>query len=139
MTRHRALVAALVVMTAALTAACGGDDGSGNSGGTASPADTPAGGTTPRSTATVGPEDTPTEFETLRDELSAQLDAIGVNIGAVPDDIRDQILASCRELATFADGKRVEEMCEAIERAMENDDPGLIDLVVDQLAELEPD
>ncbi len=137
MTPRRALVAAVVVMAASLATACGGNSGNGD--GTSRPSDTPAGGTAPRGTATVGPEDTPTEFEALRDDLSAQLDAIGVNIGDVPDDIRDQILASCRELGRFTDAERVEEVCEAIERAIEDDDPGLIDLVVEQLAELEPD
>lgn len=150
MKHHLALIVALLMLTAGLAGACGGGNGAGGNGATpgrtASPAPTEDGaGSTPtqdgvESTPTQGgAESTPTRFEALRDALRNQLDAIGVNIGAVPGDVRDQILASCRELEAFAEGERVEEICGAIEQAMERGDPGLIDLVLNQLAELEPD
>ncbi len=141
MKRHLALIIALLMLTAGLAGACGGGNGAGGNGATpgrtASPAPTEDGaGSTPTQD---GAESTPTNFEALRDALRNQLDAIGVNIGAVPDDVRDQILASCRELEAFVEGERVEEICGAIEQAIERGDPGLIDLVLNQLAELEPD
>jgi hypothetical protein len=57
----------------------------------------------------------------------------------MPEDVRDQLLALCRELEAFVEGERVAEICGAIEQAIERGDPGFIDLVLEQLAELEPD
>jgi hypothetical protein len=86
--------------------------------------------------ATGEPSDTPTAFETLRDELRDRLDAIGASIGDTPSDIREQLLTSCRELGEYVDSDRVEPICRDIEDAMDRSDPGKIDLVMDYLAEL---
>jgi hypothetical protein len=135
MTRYLVVSAVLSVLLAGSVVGCGGGGTNGSGSGTA----TSVSATEPQVTATDGAESTPTEFEMMRDELSDQLDAIGANIGAVPDDVRDQMLASCHELEQFVDGERVGELCDAIQRAIETDDPGLVDLIVKQFAELEPD
>lgn len=89
--------------------------------------------------ATTEPSDTPTAFETLRDELRDRLDAIGASIGDTPSDIREQLLTSCRELGEYVDSDRVEPICSDMEDAMDRSDPGKIDLVIDYLAELKQD
>lgn len=136
MTRHVLVIITLLMLTVGLASACGGgngaDDGESPTGAILNRTESPA--------PTVdGAESTPTGFEALRDALRDRLDTIGVNIAAVPDDVRDQILASCRELEAFVERDRIERACEAIEQAIEGGDPGLIDLVLEQLAELEPD
>lgn len=142
MRRYLLIAGALLFLGTGLALACGGgDDGDSNGDGvgTAARTGTPGtGATQPAATAADGAENTPTEFETLRDALSDQLVGFGVNIGAVPDDVREQLLASCRELASFVERERVAELCEAIEQAIDGNDPGLVDLIVDQLAELKP-
>lgn len=85
-----------------------------------------------------GLQNTPGAFETARDALSAQLEAIGVNIGVLPDDISQQLLDACRELEMFLDPGETDEICDAIEEAIDQRDPGLIDLVLERLDELEP-
>ena len=62
-----------------------------------------------------------------------------VTIGDVPADIGARLLADCEQLETFADKNRVEDICTAIEQAMANADPGLIDRVLAELAALTPD
>ncbi len=115
------ILAAFAALTIALFAvACNGD-----SNGAPSP-------TSPDSNAT------PSSFESIRDKLYSQLDAFGINIGAVPDDIRTQLLGSCQELEQFANADDVEEICTAIDDAIEQGDPGKIDLVLNRLLELEP-
>lgn len=114
--KRYALVAILpLLLAAALASACGG-------------------GATPSA-----PDDGGASFEELRDTLRDRLDAIGVNIGAVPDDVRDQILAECRKLEQFVDEERVQGICGAIEQAIQQGDPGLIDLVLEELAALTAD
>ena len=79
---------------------------------------------------------TPTEFELARDALSDEPNRYGANIGALPDDVRDDLLASCRALDEFAASDAVDEICTAIERAIADGDPGLIELVLNELAAL---
>ena len=56
----------------------------------------------------------------------------------MPADIQTSILSDCEDLKIFADEGRVDRICSAIGRAMEVGDPGLIDLVLENLAALEP-
>ena len=139
MRQRLALLTTLLAIAGALAVACGGDGGGNGN-------ETPDGDATPNAGATSSPppldgggESTPRSFAEARDRLSGQLQAIGANIGAVPDDIQEQILERCRALAEFADSDAVEGICQAIDRAIESNDPGLIDRVLDQLAELEED
>jgi hypothetical protein len=148
MRRRLVLPAVVVALVATLALACSNGDGDGTNGG-----ETPDGSTTPGSTATtpvldgtavptfpVDPgEPTPRDLDGARERLSTQLDAIGANIGAVPDDIRGQLLDRCEVLKQFADDGDVEAICQTIEQAIETNDPGLIDRVLSQLADLEGD
>jgi hypothetical protein len=135
------LAGALVAAAAAL--ACGGDgDGTGaNAGGNGGSPN----GTPPAATATSllpgGNTDapTPSSLDEARDELTAQLDAIGVNIGAVPDDIRADLLEDCGALTQFADEDEVEGICRAIEEAIDANDPGQIDRILSRIEDLEQD
>ena len=134
MTRQVWPVLASLLLSLGL-AACGGED---------SPSG-PVNGDAPQPSSTASVADatveanaTPTEFETLRDGLRDRLDAIGASIGDTPSDIREQILASCRELADFAEPDLVEPICQDIDEAIERGDPGKIDLVLGHLASLEP-
>jgi hypothetical protein len=120
-----------LLLLAAAAVACGGSGDTANGdpdGETASPVVTLI--------ATEGPL---TTFEALRDDLLARLDAIGVNIGIVPDDIGEQLVSSCLALEAFVESERVAEICASIGDAIERGDPGLIDLVMERLADLEPD
>ena len=110
----------LLALTAAAAAACGGGNDS----------PTPPGN---GATGTAGP------FEAVRGALVEDLVNYRVTIGDVPPDVGARLLADCEQLETFADSDRVEDICTAIEQAMANADPGLIDLVLDELAELTPD
>jgi phosphoglycerate-specific signal transduction histidine kinase len=85
------------------------------------------------------PEPTPRDLDQERQRLTDQLDAIGANIGAVPEDIRDQLLARCEALVDYADAGDVEAICQSIATAIDTNDPGLIDRVLTQLAALEGD
>ncbi len=76
------------------------------------------------------------EFELARDALYQELDNYGANIGFLPDDVRDDLLASCHALDELAASDDVDEICTAIERAIADGDPGLIDLVLNELAAL---
>ena len=76
-------------------------------------------------------------FEEVRGELVDRLDSIKANISAVPDDIQTQIIGLCQELDAFVGEDRVEEICGALEEAFDRDDPGRIDRVLAELAELE--
>lgn len=142
MTGRHWIAAIALTLIAGLAIACGGG---GNGSATATPVDgaapvdgaTPAGDETSVPASTEQPAATPSEFEGLRDDLIDQLDAIGVNIGVLPDDVREDLLARCVELAPFANADRVDEICGAVEQAMGSGDVGLIDLVLDDLAELE--
>ena len=78
----------------------------------------------------------PAEFEVARDALYQELDSYGANIGVLPDDVRDDLLASCRALDEFAASDDVDDICAAIEQAIADGDPGLIDLVLNELAAL---
>ena len=110
----------LLALTAAIAAACGGGNDSPN------PTENGA-------TGTAGP------FEAARDALVEDLVNYRVTIGDVPPDVGARLLADCEQLETFADTNRVEDICTAIEQAMESADPGLIDRVLTELAELTPD
>ncbi len=109
----------LLVLTAALAGACDGG------------IDSP----TPTDDAADG---TPTPFEEVRGDLSEQLVRYRANIDALPPDVRDQLLNPCRGLEAFVSSEDVDEICGAIEDAIEQGDPGRIDLVLARLAELEP-
>lgn len=98
--------------------------------------DGPNGGARPTAN---GPPATAGAFEEKRDALAAQLEAFRTNIGALPDDIREQLLTSCQELDQFVDGDDVAQVCDAIEDAIDQGDPGKIDLVLARLTELEPE
>ena len=76
------------------------------------------------------------EFESARDALYQELDTYGANIGVLTDDVRDDLLASCRALDEFAASDDVDEICTAIEQAIADGDPGLIELVLNELAAL---
>jgi hypothetical protein len=127
----RRLTPAIALLLLAAAVACGGSGdtaGGDPDGETASPVVT-----------LIATEDPPTTFEAVRDDLLARLDAIGVNIGIVPDDIGEELVRSCLELEAFVEGERVAEICASITAAIERGDPGLIDLVMERLADLEPD
>ena len=150
------LPAMLATLAVSFLVACGGggeteapaatgtiEDANGAPSGTAAPNGSPSGTEAPPGAtangagATAdGAAATPTAFEALRDELADDLEAIGVNIGAVPEDVREALLARCQELSAFADADLIEAICGAVARAMDSGDSGLIDLVLDELAEL---
>ena len=147
MRRRLALLATLVALAATLALACNSGDGGTDGGETPEASATPNGSTTPVADGTPAVptfpidagEPTPRDLDTARDRLSTQLDEIGVNIGAVPDDIRDQLLDRCTVLKDFADDGDVDAICQTISQAIDTNDPGLIDRVLGQLTELEED
>ena len=142
MKRRLAPVIALLLLVAAVACGGGGDTGDGAD---ADPPvvdgtdGDPTGETASPVVTLIVTEVPPTTFEALRDDMLAQLDAIGVNIGFVPDDIGEQLVSSCLELEAFVEGEAVAEICAGIGDAIERGDPGLIDLVMERLADLEPD
>ena len=128
--KRRLTLAIALLLLAVAAIACGGsgDTSTGDPPETASPVVT-----------LIATEDSPTTFEAARDDILAKLDAIGVNIGIVPDDIGEQLVRSCLALEAFVQGERVAEICASITDAIERGDPGLIDLVMERIADLEPD
>jgi hypothetical protein len=118
--KRGAAIAVLLVAVAVIAMACGGGNGDGGNGATAT-----------TTTATTGP------FTQLRDALRNRLTGIGVNIGSVPDDFLNQILNQCHELEKFADQERVNDLCDAIKRARDTNDVGLIEQIVTQLGQLQ--
>ena len=76
-------------------------------------------------------------FEQLRDSLSSRLDSVGPNIGSMPDDVLNQFLNNCHELEKFVDEGSINNLCDAIKRARDTNDPGLIDQIVAQIAQLQ--
>ena len=76
-------------------------------------------------------------FEQLRASLSSRLDSVGPNIGSMPDDVLNQILNNCHELEKFANEGSINNLCDAIKRARDTNDPGLIDQIVAQIAQLQ--
>jgi hypothetical protein len=106
----------LLVAAAAIGGACGGGNG---------------GGTNSTATSTAS-------FEQLRDALRNRLTGVGVNIGSVPDDVLTQILNQCHGLDKLADQNRVNDLCDAIRRARDTNDVGLVDQIVTQLGQLLP-
>ena len=128
MKRRLTLAIALLLLAAAAVACGGSGTGDDDPPETASPVVT-----------LIATEDSPTTFEAARDDILAKLDAIGVNIGIVPDDIGEQLVSSCLALEAFVQGERVAEICASITDAIERGDPGLIDLVMERIADLEPD
>jgi hypothetical protein len=120
----RGVATALLLAVAAAAMACGGGSGDGGNSTTAT--------TTTATTTTT----TTGTFAQLRDALRTRLEGIGVNIGSVPDDVLRQILNQCHELDEFADQSRVTDLCDAIRRARDTNDAGLIDQIVTQLGQL---
>lgn len=88
-----------------------------------------------------GPDATETAaaFETARDGLRDDLEAYGANIGSLPDDLRAALLNKCRELEAYASQDAVDDICSAVQRAIDDADPGLIDLVLNELSALTPE
>lgn len=126
--KRRLTLAIALLLLAVAAIACGGSGDTANGGETVSPVVT-----------FIATDDSPTTFEAARDDILAKLDAIGVNIGIVPDDIGEQLVRSCLALEAFVQGERVAEICASITDAIERGDPGLIDLVMERIADLEPD
>ncbi len=132
------LLAAPLLLAAVIGGSCGDDAGSqGSDSGPGGVVNGEPTATVASPVETVPSETTPTSLEALRDPLRERLDGIGINIGDVPEDVGEQLLNSCRQLNAFADGEAVTEICDTLELAIEQGDPGLIDTVLDQLAELE--
>lgn len=132
MKRYLAGTGALL-LTAVIALSCGDDGGSGSALDGDDASGTPGSGV-----ATVASDEEPTDFTSLRDDLIERLDSIGVSIGFAPDEVRDQLLESCHDLELFADAGRVGDICDALDDAIERGDPGLIDLILDELRKLEP-
>jgi hypothetical protein len=84
----------------------------------------------------VGPTSRP--FEEIRDDLAARLDTIKVNIASVPADIQTRIKATCRELETYIGKDKTTEICDTLDEALDRADPGRIDRVLTELAQLQP-
>ena len=120
----------MLLLAAGLAAACGGGNDSPN------PTDNGATGNRPTEN---GPTGTAGPFETALGALVEDLSKFRVTIGDVPPDVGAHLLADCEGLETFVDRDRIEGICEAIQQAMANADPGLIDRVLAELAELTPD
>lgn len=108
--KHWLLFAALLAAPL-LVAACGGGS--------------PAGGPT-------------RTFEDVRGELVDRLDTIRVNIASVPTDIQTRIKATCRELQPFIGKDKTNEICGTLDEALLRADPGRIDRVLADLAQLRP-
>lgn len=131
--RHRTALAVLLFAAAALALSC--SSGSGANG-------NPTAAVTPGQTGLPSPgpgdgkESTPTSLAQARGRLSSQLQAIGANIGSVPQDIEQQILDRCQALEQFANPDTVRPICQAIQQAIATDDPGLIDGVLRSLSQL---
>jgi hypothetical protein len=110
-----------LLLAVLVAGACGGD----NNGATAGRTELPPA------------EGTPARFEALRGALADRLEAIQVNIAAIPDDVQREIVDLCRELEAFIDEDRVDEICGALDEAIDRGDPGRIDRILAELAELE--
>jgi hypothetical protein len=130
----RHVLASIALATALSLAACssdGGDEGNG------SPVPPTTPGTEAPATLPPNIDPTPGSLDEARQALVDQLDAIGANIGAVPPDIQRGIIEDCETLEEFADGDTVGAICSDIQRAMDTNDPGLVDGVLRRLGELE--
>jgi hypothetical protein len=114
--RRAGLALVLLVLLAAFGMACGGSGGP----------------------SLQTKETQSTDFAQLRDSLRAQLNGIGVNINSVPNDVLTQILNKCHELEKYADGSTVNNICDSIRRAHDNNDAAALDQVVTQLGQLKP-
>lgn len=79
---------------------------------------------------------TPLSFAEARDAFVQRLDAIGPNIGSVPPDVQQQIMQQCSLLTHYAGQGGIDEICRAVQRAVDRGDPGLIDLVLRDLRAL---
>ena len=124
MTLRLGAFAAGVTIAAFAVLSCGGG---GNGKSTPVPSGLPTSETTPGRPAT---------FEELRDGLANDLNGIGVSICCLPDDIQQHLLDQCRDLELYADAADVSPICDALLRAMQRGDPGLIDLILPDLRAL---
>jgi hypothetical protein len=124
----------LLAIVGLSVAACGGNGANGNSSANGA-GDATASGTGPGRVRALSEE----EFPAVRDGLADQLESIGVNIGAVPEDFRRAILADCASLASRADDDDVEAICSAIGEAMDRNDSGRVDRIIAELRALERD
>lgn len=133
MIRVGRLAATIIIVIAAglAVASCGGGD---------SGEDPPDNGASPPPTGATTSEvseGTPLPFDAQRDELAERLDAIGANVGAVPPDVRQELLILCGNLVDLAERETVQQICNGLNQAFLNDDPDLLDLVVRELRNLE--
>jgi hypothetical protein len=81
---------------------------------------------------------TPQTSAAFLEAFTMRLDAIGPNIDSVPPDVQIQILTDCGLLSNYAvEREIVAQLCNAIAQSMERHDPGLLDLVVEELLQLE--
>lgn len=128
--RRLGLLIAPLVLFLAVAGGCG-DNGS-----TVDPGSTVV---SPVETVPVFDEETPTSLDALKGELTERLEGYGVNIGAVPNDVRQHLLNLCGQLETFVDSGAVEEICSAIDDAIEQNDPELMDAILESLSALEAD
>jgi hypothetical protein len=134
MTRALALACLLTCIAAVLGCESDGDSGSDDANGAGTPA---VSGTTTANGEAPEEDGTPTAFENARDSFAARIQAMGPNIGAVPDDIRADLLLQCEALSEYADDGAVSDICGAVERAIDTGDFGLVDLILIDLDELE--
>ena len=126
MTLRPGAIAVLVVVLVVIVGFALRDCGGGSKGG--QPTDIPL---------PTNVQGTPYSFAEFRDQFVSRLDAIGPNIGYVPPDVRQELLAQCREIALYVRQDAVTPLCDAISRAMDENDPDLLDVTIRQLQALE--
>jgi hypothetical protein len=80
---------------------------------------------------------TPTSLEQLRANLEARLETIGVNVGAVPEDVRDQLVRYCMGLKAFVQDGEIDDICNSIAVAIEQADRQLLEQVSTRLGNLQ--
>lgn len=130
----RLAIAAALFLGALLAFGCADGDANGDRGN--GDAGTPAGQASPGPNVTPLDGGAPAGFEAERDALADRLDSIGVSIEFVPDDVREQLLSSCDALADYADEDEVNQICGVVEDALDNADPDLLELAVEELRQL---
>ena len=100
------------------------------------------GGSSGSDTPTIAPpptdaQGTPQTFEYFRDHFADRLDTIGPNIGYVPLDVRQELWLECQRLSVYLNQDTVTSLCTNVTRAMEGNDPDLLNATIRQLQALE--